>query len=163
MKASVADEMAAIVGVGDDSRGMPGNIQGVYHDWQLRCQSQPNRAANQCMLAQTVVSKDKAVDLQMTWMVLRSENHLLMRFQAPLGVALPAGLGLKIDDNDIGRAGYSKCVADGCIAEVAVDEPLLARLKNGKVAIVVVGKTTTELIGIPFSLEGFGSGLSALP
>jgi len=140
----------------------PIDIDRMYHNWQLRCQTRPNSAADQCALAQTVVSEE-AADIQMTSMVFRSENHLLMRFLVPHWALLPAGLGLKIDDNDIGRAGYSRCDADGCIAEVVVDEQLLARLKNGKVATVIIAKTSAELIGIPFSLEGFGSGLSALP
>ncbi len=47
-----------------------------------------------------------------------------MRVVAPLGVLLPSGLGLKIDNADIGRAGFVRCLPNGCIAEVIMDDAL---------------------------------------
>ena len=32
-----------------------------------------------------------------------------MRVVAPLGVLLPSGLGLKIDNAELGRAGFVRC------------------------------------------------------
>ena len=49
-----------------------------------------------------------------------------MRVVAPLGVLLPSGLGLKIDHADIGRAGFVRCLPNGCIAEVVMDDALIA-------------------------------------
>ncbi len=43
---------------------------------------------------------------------------MLLRVVAPLNVLLPAGLGLKVDDADIGRAGFVRCLPNGCVAEV---------------------------------------------
>jgi len=41
-----------------------------------------------------------------------------MRMVAPLGVLLPSGLGPKLDNQDAGRAGFVRCLPNGCVAEV---------------------------------------------
>lgn len=86
-----------------------------------------------------------------------------MRVLAPLGVLLPSGLGLKIDQNEMGRAGFVRCLPDGCLAEVILDDDLIGKLRNGKTATFVIFQTPEEGIGIPISLTGFGPGFDALP
>jgi len=53
------------------------------------------------------------------------QKSRLMRVVAPLGVLLPSGLGLKIDNNDVGRAGFVRCLPNGCVAEVIMDDTLV--------------------------------------
>jgi invasion protein IalB len=87
----------------------------------------------------------------------------IMRILAPLGVLLPSGLGLKIDDTDMGRAGFVRCLPNGCVAEVILEDTLLGSLKNGKTATFIIFQTPEEGIGIPISLAGFTPGFAALP
>ncbi len=54
----------------------------------------------------------------------------LMRVVAPLGVILPSGLGLKIDNVDVGRAGFVKCLPNGCLAEIIMDDKLVSQLRT---------------------------------
>ncbi len=82
---------------------------------------------------------------------------------APLGVLLPAGLGLKIDQTDVGRAGFVRCLTTGCVAEVVMEDALIDQLKKGKAATFIVFQTPEEGIGIPVSLNGFGPGFDGLP
>jgi len=86
-----------------------------------------------------------------------------MRVVAPLGVLLPSGLGLKIDQADIGRAGVVRCLPNGCIAEVVMDDELLKKLRTGKTATFIIFQTPEEGIGFPMSLAGFGEGYDKLP
>ena len=72
----------------------------------------------------------------------------LLRMVAPLGVLLPAGLGLKIDQADIGRAGFVRCLPTGCIAEAILDDTLSSQLKGGQTATFIVFQTPEEGIGI---------------
>ena len=87
----------------------------------------------------------------------------LLRVVAPLGVLLPSGLGLKIDQTDIGRAGFVRCLNTGCVAEVVLEEALINQLKTGQTATFIVFQTPEEGIGIPVALSGFGQGFDALP
>jgi invasion protein IalB len=86
-----------------------------------------------------------------------------MRVLAPLGVLLPSGLGLKIDNADMGRAGFVRCLPNGCVAEVILEDKLLNQLQTGKQATFIIFQTPEEGIGIPISLNGFGPGYDALP
>jgi invasion protein IalB len=80
----------------------------------------------------------------------------------PLGVLLPGGLGLRIDDTDVGVTGYARCLPNGCVAEVALSDDLLGRLKKGNKATFVIFQTPDLAIGIPISLSGFSKGFDAL-
>jgi invasion protein IalB len=76
---------------------------------------------------------------------------------------LPNGLGLNIDGVDMGRVAFVRCLPNGCVAEVVMDDALLKALSGGKNAIFVVFKTPEEGIGIPVSLAGFADGFRQLP
>jgi invasion protein IalB len=97
--------------------------------------------------------------------VLRTADReaRLLRVLAPLGVLLPNGLGLNVDGTDMGRVAFVRCLPNGCIAEVELDEEIVKVLSEGTNAIFVVFKTPEEGVGIPVSLNGFAEGFAALP
>ena len=146
----------------------PGQAQGAvkatYGDWQMRCEVPPGAKAEQCALVQNVAAEDRA-NLTLLVIVLKTadQKSRLLRVVAPLGVLLPSGLGLKIDDKDIGRAGFVRCLTTGCVAEVVMDDTLLGQLKSGKSATFIVFQTPEEGVGVPVSLNGFGPGVEKLP
>jgi hypothetical protein len=82
---------------------------------------------------------------------------------APLGVLLPSGLGLKLDNQDVGRAGFVRCLPNGCVAEVVMDDKLLGQLRTAKTATFIIFETPEEGIGFPLSLNGIGEGYDKLP
>ena len=134
------------------------------NDWQIRCDTPPGAKNEQCALIQSVTAEDRA-NVGLTVIVLKTADakSRLMRVVAPLGVLLPSGLGLKIDQADIGRAGFVRCLPNGCIAEVVMDDTLIAKLRNGKTATFIIFQTPEEGIGFPMSLAGFGEGYDKLP
>jgi invasion protein IalB len=141
-----------------------GAVRSVHQDWQIRCDTPPGAKAEQCALIQSVTAEDRA-NIGLTVIVLKTadQKSRLMRVIAPLGVLLPSGLGLKIDQTDIGRAGFVRCLPNGCIAEVVMDEKLLGQLRTGKSATFIIFQTPEEGIGFPMSLAGFGPGFDKLP
>jgi invasion protein IalB len=141
-----------------------GAVKSVHRDWQIRCDTPPGAKAEQCALIQSVTAEDRA-NVGLTVIVLKTadQKSRLMRVVAPLGVLLPSGLGLKIDQADIGRAGFVRCLPNGCIAEVVMDDELLKKLRTGKSATFIIFQTPEEGIGFPMSLAGFGEGYDKLP
>jgi invasion protein IalB len=141
-----------------------GAVKSVHKDWQIRCDTPPGAKSEQCALIQSVVAEDRA-NVGLTVIVLKTADakSRLMRVVAPLGVLLPSGLGLKIDNDDIGRAGFVRCLPNGCIAEVVMDDNLIGKLRNGKQATFIIFQTPEEGIGFPMSLAGFGEGYDKLP
>ena len=141
-----------------------GAVKSVHKDWQIRCDNPPGAKTEQCALIQSVTAEDRA-NVGLTVIVLKTADakSRLMRVVAPLGVLLPSGLGLKIDNVDIGRAGFVRCLPNGCIAEVVMDETLIGKLRTGTTATFIIFQTPEEGIGFPMSLAGFGEGYDKLP
>lgn len=141
-----------------------GAVRSVHGDWQIRCDTPPGAKSEQCALIQSVVAEDRS-NAGLTVIVLKTadQKSKLMRVVAPLGVLLPSGLGLKLDDQDVGRAGFVRCLPNGCVAEVVLDDTLLGRLRSAKTATFIIFETPEEGIGFPLSLNGLGEGYDKLP
>jgi invasion protein IalB len=145
-----------------------GQAQGVvkaqYGDWQMSCDTPPGASFEQCAIIQNVTAEDQPnVGLSVIVLKTADGQARLLRVLAPLGVLLPNGLGLNVDGTDMGRVAFVRCLPNGCVAEVVMDDELLRILSEGTSAIFVVFKTPEEGIGIPVSLNGFADGFNELP
>jgi invasion protein IalB len=142
-----------------------GAVRSTHGDWQIRCETPPGAQKEQCALVQSVTAEDRPnVTLSVLVLKTADQKTRIMRVIAPLGVLLPSGLGLKIDQNDVGRAGFVRCLPNiGCMAEVMLDDTLIGQLRTGKSATFIIFQSPEEGIGIPLSLNGFGDGFDKLP
>lgn len=140
-----------------------GTVKANHGDWQLRCDTPPGAQAEQCALVQNVTADDRP-NVGLTAIALKTADNKsrLLRVLAPLGVLLPAGLGLRIDNADVGRVQFVRCLPNGCIAEVVMDDELIGKMTKGKNATFIIFQTPEEGIGIPVSLNGFEPGFAAL-
>ena len=157
--------VAAIVVAGlTGAAGAQGTVRSVYNDWQIRCDTPPGVQGEQCALLQSVTAEDRP-NIGLTVIILKTADKKtrLMRVIAPPGVLLPSGLGLKIDNTEVGRAGFVRCVPNGCVAEVIMDDNLIDKLRTGQSATFIIFQTPEEGIGFPISLKGFGEGFDKLP
>jgi invasion protein IalB len=168
MPARIASSAAAlalaILAWFPDTAAAQGAVRSVHGDWQIRCDTPPGAQGEQCALIQSVTAEDRP-NVGLTVIVLKTSDQKsrLMRVVAPLGVLLPSGLGLKVDDTDVGRAGFVRCLPNGCIAEVVMDDNLIKQLRSGNTATFIIFQTPEEGIGFPMSLNGFGEGYDKLP
>jgi len=144
--------------------GAQGAVRSVHGDWQIRCDTPPGAQGEQCALIQSVVAEDRS-NAGLTVIVLKTadQKSKLMRVVAPLGVLLPSGLGLKLDNVDVGRAGFVRCLPNGCVAEVMMDDKLLGQFRTAKTATFIIFETPEEGIGFPLSLNGLAEGYDKLP
>ena len=146
----------------------PAQAQGVvkskHGDWEIRCETPPGAAREQCALIQSVAAEDKpSVTLVVIVLKTADGKSRLLRVVAPLGVLLPAGLGLKVDATDQGRAGFVRCLPNGCIAEVVMEDKLIEAMRTGQSATFYIFQTQEEGVGIPVALAGFKEGFEKLP
>jgi invasion protein IalB len=147
-----------------DRAAAQGAVKSVHGDWQIRCDTPPGAQSEQCALMQSVTAEDRP-NIGLTVIVLKTSDQKsrLMRVVAPLGVLLPSGLGLKIDNADVGRAGFVRCLPSGCVAEVVMDDNLIKQMRGGQTSTFIIFQTPEEGIGFPMSLKGFGEGYDQLP
>jgi invasion protein IalB len=141
-----------------------GGLRGTYGAWSVVCDTPPGAKFEQCAMMQNVISKDRP-DIGLSVVVLKAADgkSRILRVLAPLGVLLPNGLGLYVDNADKGRAYFVRCFTDGCYAEVVLEDPLIADLSKGKSAIFTLFQTPEEGIGIPVDLAEFAKAYEALP
>lgn len=140
-----------------------GTVKAQHGDWQVVCKAPPPGAKNEvCALVQSVTAEDRNnVGLTVYFQAFSNGTRVLRVF-APLGVLLPPGLGLKIDDRDVGNAPFLRCQNFACYAQVVADEKLIDQLKSGKTAVFIIFQTEEAGIGIPISLNGFSQAFGML-
>jgi invasion protein IalB len=155
--------LLATLTAGSGAAVAQGAVKAVHGDWQIRCETPPGAPSEQCALMQAVAAEDRP-NVGITVFVLRpaDQKSWLMRVVAPLGVLLPTGLGLKVDNNDMGRAGFMRCLINGCIAQVTMDDNLIKQMRTGQTSTFIIFQSPEEGIGFPMSLKGFGEGFDKL-
>ena len=141
-----------------------GEVKAKYGDWDLRCDTPAGAQNQQCVIMQFVTAEDREnVGLSVVVMKTADKQARILRVLAPLGVLLPRGLGLRIDETDMGTTGFIRCLPNGCVSEVLMDDTLVEQLRSGGQAMFIIFQTPEEGIGVPISLSGFGEGFDALP
>lgn len=140
-------------------------VRGTFGHWSVRCEIPAGAKVEQCALVQSVTAEEHPGVSAVVIVLKSAENPggKILRVVVPLGILLPAGLGLRIDDTDVGRTGFMRCIATGCVAEVVMDDALTNKLRVGDTAFFVVFQNSDEGIGLPVTLSGFSAGIDALP
>lgn len=135
-----------------------------YGDWEVSCGTPPGSRHKKCALTQSVIDEERSnVGLRVVFL-LGSKGERVLRVVAPLGVLLPFGLGIRIDDEAIGDKPipFIRCRPMGCISEIVLKDALLDKMKTGKQALFIIVETKEEGRAIPVSLAGFTKGLEHL-
>lgn len=137
-----------------------GAVKAQHGDWQVVCKAPPPGSKKEvCALVQSVTAEDRNNVGLTVYFQKFSNGTRVLRVFAPLGILLPPGLGLKIDNQDVGHAPFLRCHSFACYAQVVVEDKLVEQLKTGKTAIFIIFQTEEAGIGIPISLKGFAEAL----
>ena len=141
-----------------------GAVRDKHGDWATRCETPPGAAHEQCAIVLSVVDQDRP-NLILVVIVLNTADRKtrLMRVIAPLGVLLPPGISLSIDNADSGRLSFLQCLPNGCVGQLAMDQALIDKLKTGKTATLGVFQTPEEGVGVQAPLAGFKEAYEQLP
>jgi invasion protein IalB len=78
-----------------------------------------------------------------------------MLVQLPLGLFLPVGAKLQVDEGKPLDLQVQTCEAQGCFAGSAMDAELLAAIKAGKQLTIEVQTLNREKLSFAIPLEGF--------
>jgi invasion protein IalB len=140
-----------------------GTVKAQHGDWQVVCKPPPPGSRHEvCALVQSVTAEDRNNVGLTVYFQTFSNGKRVLRVFAPLGVLLPPGLGLKIDNRDVGNAPFLRCQNFACYAQVVAEDALVEQLKTGKTAVFIIFQTEEAGIGIPISLSGFAQALAEL-
>ncbi|MCC6982599.1 MAG: invasion associated locus B family protein [Bauldia sp.] len=136
--------------------------------WTKVCDVNPQTNQPLCMVRSEVRNDTGMLIVQVTLTkVDNADRYRLVAF-LPLGVRLPPGMGIRIDNVNATTAPFSICIPNPavCVAEIEVPTTFIDQLKRGgEVAFVATNPQGTEM-PIRVSLAGFtrvfdGQGINA--
>lgn len=130
-------------------------------DWTLRCDAPPSGAlAGPCYMVQDIAAPEGQGRIaQMIVGHFGKERLLGALVFVPLGIRLPPGLLIGVDQNEPRRFPFQFCSPNGCQAQIALDDAFLAELKAGAKAHTVFEDADGRKIAVDVSLRGFTAAL----
>lgn len=135
-----------------------------YQDWGYKCEKPEGLDKEICYIFQRVTNKENNKRISdITIAYPQVGDKPIMVITLPLGVLLPAGIQLRIDEGEeAARAPYIVCITEGCQARVTLDEKLTSAMKGGKLLRVAFLIPPQKELAFPVSLNGFTSAIGAL-
>lgn len=134
-----------------------------FEDWTLRCRPASDTLPRTCRLHQQVVATDSGKPvLQFVVGQFGPEKVLGAVIFVPIGVRLPPGLGIQVDDRQLHVFTYEICDPKTCQARAVLEGKLLKDLKAGLVGKVKFQTAAGQEISVPISLKGMTAALRAL-
>ena len=142
-----------------------GHLKTQHGDWSELCQAASGPGSDRCILVQNIESANRPGFGLAT--VIRKvpgtpKATTMMHIYVPLGIYLPKGLGLQIDDQLIGNTPFWSCIPFQCEARVTLPAELISKLSKGQRALYAVYENPSKGTVLPISLKGFSKGLQAL-
>jgi len=133
----------------------------TFAQWQTACNE------HRCQLFHEILSSEKLVQSRVYFHDVgkiegaantkATEHRVIGIATVPLGIYLPAGIEVKIDDKPL-LAELVDCTTEqGCRAAFNVDAATLDALKRGKqLALTVQDRRNDRYVTFSYQLDGFG-------
>jgi invasion protein IalB len=126
--------------------------------WAVRCSSASREAPLECAMEQTaVLSKTGQLIVLVNIRVPSDTRVPVAMVQLPLGLNLPGGARLQVDDGKTADLQIQTCENRGCYAGTAIAPDVLAALKSGKELKLSFQNLAKETITIPMPLTDFAT------
>jgi invasion protein IalB len=123
--------------------------------WIKICNPDAPADKNQCLVTQELRDGNtKQLVAAASIRTTKGEKTLLI-LSVPIGVLLPAGLRLQIDDAKPQGVTYTICFPTSCVARMEVDDEMIAKLKAGNKMVVSVLDAEQKAVSFPITLAGF--------
>jgi len=144
--------------------GMAAKDGDTFQDWTMRCEKVEDTGPEQCHVFQNATDESTGRDVaQMAIGRVPNDPKPLVIVSLPLGVYLPPGVLIQVDDQKPIRIPIEVCDPAGCRAGFPLTDEVLAAFKGGLNANVTVQDAAGRQATVPLSLKGFTAALNALP
>nr|WP_249159776.1 invasion associated locus B family protein [Bradyrhizobium tropiciagri] len=126
--------------------------------WVARCTSASREAPLECAMEQTaVLSKTGQLIVLVNIRVAGDTRAPVALIQLPLGLNLPVGAKLQVDEGKPVDVAIQTCEARGCYINAPIAADILAQLRTGKQLKVSFQNLAKETITIPMPLADFAT------
>ena len=126
--------------------------------WIARCASASRDAPLECAIEQNaVLTKTGQVIVVVNIRIAPDTRAPVALVQLPLGINLPAGAKVQVDDGKVVDLQIQTCEQRGCYANTPITPDLLAAMRSGKQFKVSFQNLAKETITIPMPLADFAA------
>lgn len=94
---------------------------------------------------------------------VEGQDKEALMVMVPLGMALPPGVQVKVDDKEPVKLQFTLCHAAGCTAEGEATKAIVDQMKTGKQVVVAAINLAGKAIGFPVPLTGFDKAYAGPP
>ena len=138
-------------------------VRESHKDWTVVCDIPDQLETEVCLIVQQRNLRDSdqpVIRVEIGYAVQTGAPFAVVT--APLGVALPAGLSMQIDDGELQRFEYGSCIPKGCVVGTGLTDSQIAALRKGKEAQFTFKNNRNRDIAVPVSLNGFTAALRSI-
>lgn len=132
----------------------PRPVTGSTQGWNKVCQKLENDREG-CIISQEVRAENGAFLASLALQELQGENRRQLIVVVPLGMALQAGLLVRVDQERALPAKFGTCLPNGCFSGVDVGPDLLAQLRRGQNAFITVRNAQGVALDLTLPLATF--------
>ena len=126
--------------------------------WVARCASASRDAPLECAVEETaVLTKTGQLIVLVNIRVASDTRTPVALVQLPLGLNLPAGARLQVDDGKTVDLQIQTCENRGCYANLPIAPDMLAAMRSGKQLKVSFQNLAKDAITIPMPLTDFAA------
>jgi invasion protein IalB len=126
--------------------------------WAARCGSASRDAPLECAVEQSAVLPRTGQLVILVNIRVPADTHTPSALiQLPLGLNLPGGAKLQVDDGAATDLQIQTCEARGCYAGTTIAPDLLAAMKSGKQLKISFQNLNKETLTVPLPLADFAA------
>jgi invasion protein IalB len=126
--------------------------------WAARCASPSRDAPLECAIEQSAVLPRTGQLVILVNIRVPADTHTPSALiQLPLGLNLPGGAKLQVDDGTATDMQIQTCEARGCYAGTTIAPDLLAAMKSGKQLKILFQNLNKETLTVPLPLADFAA------
>jgi invasion protein IalB len=148
---------------GQGGQPAPNQTREQVQDWVVRCLEAQANQPKRCEMVQVLSDRNSRREVLVMVIGYTGDKAAPQAvFVLPLGVLLPTGLTLKIDQGTPKTVGFRHCEPQGCIAPWQMTEVDLGALRAGTTLTVSVNDHGGKSVDLPISLKGFTAALGKI-
>jgi len=150
--------------LGAEDQAQAAEITAEHEDWIVRCQPAPEDAfgaGDLCEMYQQVSEQEsQQTVLEAVIGYPQDADNPIALFNLPLGMRLPPGVQLQVDDNEAIRFPIQLCLQTGCRANIELEDDLLGQMRAGTEVTLTIADPQGRGVELPLSLMGFSDALA---
>lgn len=134
----------------------------TYDDWRVACPMAETKDVH-CELSTDVMDRSQVTPsaVARAGIAINKEGKQTLNFMLPHGVALEAGMGLRIGKEPVKVYQYRTCNTVGCLAETPFDAALATALNGADDASVMFAGLDGKPVSVSMSFKGYKASLAA--